>query len=373
MQNDFNFWNEYLFKIKNRILELCNEKEYLYIDMHIHSIYSSDGKQSIIDIINTTKEKGFDIISITDHDSIDAYDELYEIIKNDLTTPIIIPGIEFTIDNRDYGNQCHILQLFINPKDKELINNVKRNYKSSFNRSKIQIKRLKSNKAIKELMKENNINFSYTEYINFLDKNNLIPEYDTLSEYIMQKFKSKKITTFMILEILEKYNKLDCYEDRKKYIENRYQKLRIKYQNTKENYYNSRLLLSMLAVKEVDDDWWKEPIWGSLSVNSYGQLKIYELNKKFPTFFAHPTEKKLDIVEKIIIENKNIKGMEKNIRNEYLNIDSFNNLLKDQNLYKIIGSDSHDNTMNFYKDMTYFQIKSHKVKEIILGDSYGKN
>jgi len=373
MENNYNFWDEYIFKVKNKILELCDEKEYLYIDMHIHSNYSSDGKQSITDIINTTKEKGFDIISVTDHDSIDVYDELYEIVKNGLTAPIIVPGIEFTVDNRSYGNQCHILQLFINPKDKELLSKVKTNYKSSFNRSKIQIKRLKSNKAIKELMKENNINFSYTEYITFLNKNNLIPEYDTLSEYIMQKFKSKNITTFMILERLEKYNKLDCYNDRKEYKKIRYEKLKSKYPKIEGNYYNSHLLLSMLAVKEVDDDWWEEPIWGSLSVNSYGQLKIDELSKKFLTFFAHPTEKKLNIVKNIISQNQNIKGIEKNIRNEYLNIDSFNNLLKEEKLYEIIGSDSHDNTMNFYEDMTYFKIKSDKIKEIILGDAYGKN
>ena len=37
----------------------------------------------------------------------------------------------------------------------------------------------------------------------------------------------------------------------------------------------------MLAVREVDDDWWPAPACGSLSVNSYGQLKPEEINEKY--------------------------------------------------------------------------------------------
>ena len=47
--------------------------------------------------------------------------ELFEIVKNGLTYPLIIPGVELTIDNSEYGNQCHILQLFINPKESNLM------------------------------------------------------------------------------------------------------------------------------------------------------------------------------------------------------------------------------------------------------------
>ena len=44
----------------------------------------------------------------------------------------------------------------------------------------------------------------------------------------------------------------------------------------RQNKYNARFLLSMLAVREVDDDWWPAPACGSLSVNSYGQLDVYK-------------------------------------------------------------------------------------------------
>ena len=83
---------------------------------------------------------------------------------------------------------------------------------------------------------------------------------------------------------------MDPYKDRMEYKKKRFEKLRSKYTECEKNIYNTRFLLSMLAVREVDDDWWGEPSSGSLSVNSYGQLKINELNEKYLTIFAHPTE-----------------------------------------------------------------------------------
>lgn len=373
MQNNYEFWDQYLKIINKKIIELCKIKEEIYIDMHIHSNYSADGKQSIKEIIEATKRKGFDIIAITDHDTLNAYEEVYEYVKENVTTPIIVPGIEFTVDNYEYGNQCHILQLFVNPKDTDILKNVKINYDASFNRSKIQFKRLKENNAIQDILKENNLKISYSEYLKFIKSKKLFPEYDTLSEYLMMKLKSKNVTTFDILERLEFYNKLDCYEDRKNYKLRRFGRLREKYSYDKVNYYNSRFLLSMLAIKEVDDDWWDKPSSGSLSVNSYGQLKIEDLNTRFITFFAHPTESKLDKVKDIINKNSNIIGLEQNIRNEYKDVSSFTNLLKDKKLYKIIGSDSHDASMLFYQDMNFFKINSEEIINIMKGIHYGKN
>jgi hypothetical protein len=125
--NNYEFWEKYLKDVKSAVRKICREKSELHIDLHIHSNYSADGKQSLNQILETTKEKGFDIISITDHDTLKVYDELYEIVKNGITTPIIIPGIEFTVDNREYGNQCHMLQLFVNPKDPVILKDVSKN------------------------------------------------------------------------------------------------------------------------------------------------------------------------------------------------------------------------------------------------------
>ena len=99
-----------------------------------------------------------------------------------------------------------------------------------FNRSKIQFNRLKGNITIKEIFKRNNIYISYKAYEADLKKNEYISEYDTLSFYLIEKFKDKK-----------------------------YKKLREKYIKNKINKYNARFLLSMLAVREVDDDWRSAP------------------------------------------------------------------------------------------------------------------
>lgn len=365
MNNNYLFWENYLILIKEEIQKLCTQKKELHIDLHIHSNYSSDGKQSISDIIKTTKEKGFDIIAITDHDTLAAYDELYGFVKKGVTTPIIIPGIEFTVDNKEYGNQCHILQLFINPKENIILKDVNKNIDAMFNRSKIQFKRLRENLAIREIVKKNKIRLSYDEYLEYLKTNNLIPEYDTLCEYLINKFKNINVSTFDILTLLEKYNKEDCYEDRKTLKEKRYNKLKGKYQKNKENNYNSRFLLSMLAVREVDDDWWDKPSSGSLSVNSFGQIKIDELNEKYPTYFAHPTGNKLNVVAKIIQNKISIIGLEENIRNENPCTEEFNQLLSKMELNKIVGSDSHDSSLKYYDDMEFYKVNSQEIRKII--------
>ena len=365
MKNDYCFWENYLTLVKKEIDNLCDNKDKLYIDLHIHSNYSADGKQSVLEIIETTRDKGFDVIAITDHDTLDSYNELYEIVKDGITRPIIIPGIEFTMDNFEYGNQCHILQLFVNPKDDKIIVDVDKNCMAMFNRSKIQFKRLRENMTIREIVKKKKIRFSYLEYVEYLKDNNLVPEYDTLCEYLMKKFKNVDVTTFDILDLLEKYNKDDCYKDRKEFKDRRYKKLREKYQKCDENNYNVRFLLSMLAVREVDDDWWDKPSSGSLSVNSFGQLKIDELNNKYPTYFAHPTGVKLDVVEKIIDSKKSIIGLEENIRNIDPRKEEFNKLLEKKNLIRIVGSDSHNSSCEYYNDMLFYEIDSSDLRRIL--------
>lgn len=363
--NNYEFWEKYLDELHKALKKLCQSKKELYIDLHIHSTYSQDGKQSIKEILDTTKSKGFDIIAITDHDTLNAYDEIFNYVKDGLTNPIIIPGIEFTVDNREYGNQCHLLQLFVNPKDDTILDDVLTNYNAAFNRSKLQFKRLNENLAIKEVLKKKKFKISYNEYIKYLNDNGLYCEYDTLCFYLIDKFKKNGVTTFDILELLEKYNEMDIYEDRKAYKTKRFKKLREKYEFNHINKYNARFLLSMLAVREVDDDWWPKPSSGSLSVNSYGQLKVEDINQKYSIYFAHPTEKSLKVVEKIINNKKNIFGLELNIRNDYEDITRFYDLLDKYGLIKSIGSDSHDATLTFYQDMDFYKMLSKDFLKIV--------
>ena len=49
----------------------------------------------------------------------------------------------------------------------------------------------------------------------------------------------------------------------------------------------------MLAIREIDDDWWEEPNCGSISVNSYGQLKLEDIIKIIKLFFRTSNESKI--------------------------------------------------------------------------------
>ena len=49
--NNEDFWNKYLVDLENEIIKLCNKKNELLIDLHIHSNYSADGNQSLQEII----------------------------------------------------------------------------------------------------------------------------------------------------------------------------------------------------------------------------------------------------------------------------------------------------------------------------------
>lgn len=63
-------------------------------DMHTHST-CSDGLLSPKELIKLAKEKGLDALSITDHDTIDAYDtSLFELAQE--LGIILCPGVEFS-------------------------------------------------------------------------------------------------------------------------------------------------------------------------------------------------------------------------------------------------------------------------------------
>lgn len=355
----YEFWEGYNNKIKDEIIKLCKSKAKLRIDLHMHTNYSSDGKQTLDEIIKNTCDK-FDIIAITDHDSLDVYAELYEVLHKKNKHPIIIPGIEFTTDNRCYGNQAHIVQLFVNPCDKELICEVKKNYDASFNRSKIQLDRLKYNEGLQVLLKKYNINLEYTEYVDYLNKEGLVPEYDTLINYIIFKT-ADYFDNFDILKLQEEYNMKDICFERRNLKEKVFLKIRNKYKES--DNHSSRMLLSILGVRSVDDDWFNCKPGGSISVNSYGQIKIEEINQKYLTVFAHPTESKLDVVGEIIKET-GIPAVEINVRNKYENINNLYDMIKENKLMITKGSDNHELNSDLYDDLEFFEIESMEVEKL---------
>lgn len=85
------------------------------IDLHMHTNHS-DGRYSPEELIKKVKDAGIDIISITDHDTVNGIKEATEIGK--LYGVEIIPGLEISSDIRD--REVHILAYFIDPENKEL-------------------------------------------------------------------------------------------------------------------------------------------------------------------------------------------------------------------------------------------------------------
>lgn len=71
------------------------------IDLHIHTIHS-DGQHTVSEILTQCEKIGLLSISITDHDSVNAYEELNNFKIRNLFSGIIIPGIElsFNLDGR---------------------------------------------------------------------------------------------------------------------------------------------------------------------------------------------------------------------------------------------------------------------------------
>ncbi len=76
------------------------------IDLHVHTS-RSDGSFSTIDILKKAEEKHLDVLSICDHNVVDAYDDIKDIDVKDYFSGKIIPGIEFDFAYK--GKIFHLL------------------------------------------------------------------------------------------------------------------------------------------------------------------------------------------------------------------------------------------------------------------------
>lgn len=107
------------------------------VDMHIHT-NNSDGQYTTNEIIKMLKQNNINFFSITDHDNINSYKEL----ENILLPPNMryINGIEFSSINDIYN--CHILGYNIDYKNIKLINECEIIRQRRLEKIKIIIKRL---------------------------------------------------------------------------------------------------------------------------------------------------------------------------------------------------------------------------------------
>jgi len=65
------------------------------IDLHTHTVYS-DGNSTLLELLKEAEKNKIEILSITDHNTISAYEELKNLKINNLYSGKIINGVEIT-------------------------------------------------------------------------------------------------------------------------------------------------------------------------------------------------------------------------------------------------------------------------------------
>ena len=109
------------------------------INLHIHTVYS-DGKGNFDDILQQAKDKGYDYISITDHNTVNGY------IENDIPENVI-PGVEFDCWHKFIF--LHLLAYGIDINNEEL----KTQFAQTKNETELDIIRIFTPRRAKPLIK----------------------------------------------------------------------------------------------------------------------------------------------------------------------------------------------------------------------------
>lgn len=88
------------------------------IDLHVHSNFS-DGTLSPKEIVTLAVQKGLATIALTDHDTVSGVEHAL-LASNQQDIPLeVIPGTELSADYQ--GNDIHIVGLFVDYQNKELL------------------------------------------------------------------------------------------------------------------------------------------------------------------------------------------------------------------------------------------------------------
>jgi 3',5'-nucleoside bisphosphate phosphatase len=117
---------------------MTSTRKNIKADLHIHSNFS-DGKYSPQEILEMAKDAKLSVISITDHDNINAVDIAKRTAEKFGIE--VIPGIEFSTDYK--GTEVHILAYFIDYKNPALMEFISSIRNSRVERLMQMINRLK--------------------------------------------------------------------------------------------------------------------------------------------------------------------------------------------------------------------------------------
>lgn len=94
-----------------------------YADLHIHTNHS-DGVCEIADVLIDAKKHGLKVISITDHDTINHYDDIFTMAEK--INIKVIKGVEMSCYDFDVFKKVHVIGLWLNkecPNIEKLCNN----------------------------------------------------------------------------------------------------------------------------------------------------------------------------------------------------------------------------------------------------------
>ena len=195
-----------------------------YIDLHTHTHYS-DGTDEVTEYLQKAEEKNLSIISITDHNTCKAYDELKTLDVKKYYSGKIIPGIE--LNTKILGIPIEVLgykidtdkmnrlvsKYYITSKDRYLLevkrlyekcvkegialpNNFVENYQpGKMYASKYLHETLRKNIENKEIIDDDaweNSNIFYRKYMSnpktkfYADMNDILPDFKTVSNLVKE-------------------------------------------------------------------------------------------------------------------------------------------------------------------------------------------
>lgn len=109
------------------------------VDLHVHSNFS-DGTLSPSELVALAAQKGLSAIALTDHDTVSGVKEALSAAKGQNAPLQVIPGTELSAEHN--GNDIHIVGLFIDYQNKELIEKTSLFIERRTNRNAEMVKRL---------------------------------------------------------------------------------------------------------------------------------------------------------------------------------------------------------------------------------------
>lgn len=154
----------------------------VYADLHVHTVYS-DGIHSIEEVVKLAKEKGIQVIAITDHDTVFHYDQIKEIC--DRYSIETIRGVEMSCYDQRVSKKVHIIGLWLNDHPDHV---------EQLCRETLRCRDAYHHKLIKEL-REKGLNITYEEAKSYAPYNIVFkmhlfqaivdkyPEYNDMKKY----------------------------------------------------------------------------------------------------------------------------------------------------------------------------------------------